>query len=108
MSKCKFYLIGLQHFELLTDHRHLMPILNHYSLDAVENPRLQCLEEKLSAYLFTATWRAGKQLYISDALSHSPVCHPTPEDEMLSTETVISIHNVVTLRPCSLLLVPSV
>ena len=54
MSKCKYYLIGLQHFELVTDHRPLIPILNHYSLDAIENPRLQRLKEKLSAYLFTA------------------------------------------------------
>lgn len=72
-------------------------LLNHYSLDAIENPRLQQLK-KLSAYLFTAIWCASKQLCIPDALPHSPVSHPTPEEEALSTETNVSIRTVVTLR----------
>ena len=54
MSKCRLYLSGLQNFTLITDHRPLIPILNHYSLDAVENPRLQRLKEKISPYLYTA------------------------------------------------------
>ena len=69
MSKCRLYLIGLQHFTLMMDHQPLIPILNHYSLDAVENPRLQRLREKISPYIFTAVWRAGKHLSIPDALS---------------------------------------
>lgn len=97
-SKCKFYLSGLQHFELVTDHRPLIPILNSYTLDAVENPRLQRLKEKLSPYQFSAKWRAGKQLCIPDALSRYPVSHPSHEDNMLSSETSISIRNVVTLH----------
>ena len=28
MTKCKFYLGGLQHFNLVTDHRPLVPIVN--------------------------------------------------------------------------------
>ncbi|MEJ1857824.1 hypothetical protein, partial [Escherichia coli] len=77
MKKCRFYLIGLQHFELVTDHRPQVPILNSYSLDAVENPRLQRLREKLAAFIFTAVLRAGKQLSIPDALSRAPVSRPT-------------------------------
>lgn len=38
MHKCEYYLKGLQTFEHVTDHRPLVPILNHYTLDAVENP----------------------------------------------------------------------
>ncbi|XP_066961762.1 uncharacterized protein [Macrobrachium rosenbergii] len=82
MSKCRLYLAGLQNFTLMTDHRPLIPILNHYSLDAIENPRLQRLKEKISPYLFTAVWRAGKSLNIPDALSRAPVSHPTPEDKI--------------------------
>lgn len=83
MSKCKFYLIGLQHFDINMDHRPLVPILNSYTLDTVENPRLQRLQAKMSAFIFTAVWRTGKDLCIPDALSRLPVSCPTPEDEML-------------------------
>lgn len=41
ISKCRMYLLGLPNFTIMTGHRPLVPILNHYSLDAVENPRLQ-------------------------------------------------------------------
>ena len=64
LSKCRFHLIDLQNFTLTTDHRPLVPILNVHTLDTVENPRLQRLKEKTSPYLFTAVWRAGKQLCI--------------------------------------------
>ena len=45
MQKCSFYLRGLHHFENITDHRPLFPISIHYTLDTVENPRLQRLKE---------------------------------------------------------------
>ncbi|XP_045137206.1 uncharacterized protein LOC123519766 [Portunus trituberculatus] len=65
----------------MTDHRPLIPILNHYTLDAVENSCLQHLKDKIASYLYTAVWRAGKQLCISDALSRAPTSHPAPEDD---------------------------
>lgn len=95
MSKCRLHLIGLQHFTLMTDHRPLVPILNSYTLDAIENPRLQRLKEKISPYLFTAVWRAGKLLCIPDALSRAPVSHPTPEDEMACTATATHLRHIV-------------
>ena len=98
MSKCKLYLIGLQHFTLMTDHRPLIPILNHYSLDAIENPRLQRLKEKVSPFLYTAVWRAGKQLSIPDALSRAPVGYPTPEDETNCADAAVHIRSIVTVN----------
>ena len=98
ISKCKLYLIGLQHFTLMTDHRPLIPILNSYSLDAVENPRLQRLKEKIAPYLYTAVWRAGKLLCIPDALSRAPVSHPTPEDEMGSTDATAHLRAIVAVN----------
>ena len=95
MHKCSYYLKGLHHFEHVTDHRPLVPILNHYTLDAVENPRLQRLKEKLSPYVFTAKWRSGKLLCIPDALSRHPVAHPDEDDDILHD---ISVRDVVTLR----------
>ena len=47
LSKCRLHLIGLQNFTLMTDYRPLISILNAYTLDTVENPRLQRFEEKL-------------------------------------------------------------
>lgn len=84
MHKCGYYLKGLQTFEHVTDHRPLIPILNHHTLDAVENPRLQRLKEKLSPFVFTVRWRAGKQLCIPDALSRYPDSCPTEDGDMLA------------------------
>ena len=46
LKKCRTFLMGLQHFEVVTDHKPLVPILNEYTLDAVENLRLQRAERK--------------------------------------------------------------
>ncbi|XP_066953187.1 uncharacterized protein [Macrobrachium rosenbergii] len=97
MSKCRLYLAGLQNFTLMTDHRPLIPILNHYLLDAIENPRLQRLKEKISPYLFTAVWHAGKSLNIPDALSRAPVSHPTPEDEIAGAPSATHLRTVMTV-----------
>ena len=98
MSKCRLYLIGLQHFTLMTDHRPLIPILNHYTLDAVENPRLQRLKEKVSSYMFTAVWRAGKQLHLPDALSRAPVSRPTQEDNIFCAESEAFLRTLITVN----------
>lgn len=74
-SRYKFSLTGLQHFQLVADHRPLIPIFNNYTLDAVENPRLQRLKEELSPYPFSAKWKAGKKLCIPDAMSRYPLSH---------------------------------
>ncbi|XP_076032421.1 uncharacterized protein LOC143020148 [Oratosquilla oratoria] len=93
--KCKLYLFGVPPFTLLTDHRPLIPILNSYTLDAVENPRLQRLKERLSSFVFTAKWCAGKQLCIPDALSQAPVSRPTPEDETDCDKDAAHVRSVV-------------
>ncbi|XP_064081491.1 uncharacterized protein K02A2.6-like [Macrobrachium nipponense] len=95
MQLLRLYLAGLQNFTLMTDHQPLMPILNHYSLDAIENPRLQRLKEKISPYLFTAVWRAAKSLNIPDALSRAPLSHPTPEDEIAGAPSTTHLRTVM-------------
>lgn len=47
MLAAVLYLKGLHHFEHVMDQRLLIPILNTYTVDAVENLWLQCLKEKL-------------------------------------------------------------
>ena len=80
LKKCRPFLMGLPHFEIVTDHKPLVPILNDYTLDAVENLRLQRLKEKTTMYSFKAVWRRGKQHAIPDALSRAPVSAPTADD----------------------------
>ena len=80
VHKCSLFLSGSR-FELCTDHRPLIPILNSYTLDQIENPRLQRLSLKLRPYQLTATWRKGKDNAFADALSRNPVDDPTTEDE---------------------------
>ena len=78
MEKCRVYLLGLPTFSLVIDHRPLLPILDQYTLDAIENPRLQRMKERMAPFNFTTTWRPGKQHAIPDALSRAPVDDPVP------------------------------
>ena len=54
IKKCRLYLLGLQHFTVVVDHQALVPIINKFTLDAVENPRLLPMKERLAAYNFDA------------------------------------------------------
>ena len=80
--KCKMFLSALQHFQLVTDHNPLVPILNSHRLDEIENPRLQRLCTKLMAYNFTAVWCKGKTNTAPDALSRHPVLEPSRGDAL--------------------------
>ena len=79
--KCSLYPSGMQQFEVVTDDRPLIPVLNSKSLVDIENPRLQRLRERLTPFNIVATWRQGKMHAIPDALSRAPVDTPTPDDE---------------------------
>ena len=80
--KCKLFLSGLQHFQVVTDHSPLVPILNTHHLDEIENPRLQRLRTRLMAYSFTAEWCKGSANTVPDALSRHPVLKPSPGDAL--------------------------
>ena len=68
VTKCSFYLKGLPHFTVATDHKPLEGIFKK-DLFEVNNPRLQRIREKLLPYTFTLKWVAGKSHHIADALS---------------------------------------
>jgi hypothetical protein len=82
MHKCRQFLEGLPTFELVTDHKPLVPILNDYALDKLDNPRLLRLRLKMQRYSFIARWIPGKQTVGADALSRAPVEQPLPTDEL--------------------------
>ena len=88
--------LGLPTFSLVVDHRPLVPILDSYTLDAVENPRLQRMKECMSPFVFTTTWRPGKTHAIPDALSRAPVDDPTPADQVAERDVELHVRRVVT------------
>ncbi|KAK7071422.1 hypothetical protein SK128_021350, partial [Halocaridina rubra] len=73
----------------------------HYILDAVENPHLQHLQEKLLPYLFTAVWHAGKQLCIPVALSRAPFSCLMPENKIPSANVVTHLRTIITVNSIS-------
>jgi len=81
-SKCKLFLTGMQHFQVITDHNPLIPILNNHRLDEIDNPRLQRLKMKLMAFNFTAKWCKGNTNRAPDALSRNPVWKPQQVDAL--------------------------
>ena len=100
VEKCRLYLEGLRNFEIVTDHRPLVPILNRHSLNEIENPRLQRLRMRLLMYQYTASWCPGKSHCAPDALFRSPVCDPAPGDQLAEREleahvcSVIAVHRL--------------
>ncbi|KZS02854.1 Uncharacterized protein APZ42_034560 [Daphnia magna] len=82
MHKCRQFLEGLPSFELITDHKPLIPILNSYALDKLDSPRLLRLRLKMQRYAFTARWIPGKENQDSDALSRAPIAAATSQDEL--------------------------
>ena len=87
ISKCQHYLLGMQHFKVITDHK---PLVALYSkpLDDVPNTRVQRHREMLAKYSFDVTWEAGKKHLIADALSRYPVFF-TPEGQAEPDEAVV-------------------
>lgn len=76
--------MGLPHFDLVIDHKPLVPLLNSKLLYEIDNPRLQMMMEKLTSFTFTASWQKGSLHYVYDALSRSPIqdeCEEAVVDE---------------------------
>ena len=91
MKKCRLHLLGLPTFNLIVDHQPLVTILDKYTLNAVENPRLQRMKEKMSPFVFKTIWRKGKEHSIPDALSRAPIADPSPED---LEDDAITVHHI--------------
>ena len=94
VKKCGTYLKGLPHFDLVLDHRPLIPILNSKLLGEIENLRLQRMREKLAQYSFTASWQKGSTHCVPDALSRAPVQDPVEEDAAASGD-IDPLHSAV-------------
>ena len=59
----------------VTDHRLLLGIFAK-SLQAIDNPSLMCLRERMGPYSFALQWIEGKSHVLADALSRAPFFKP--------------------------------
>ena len=84
IGKCSFFLKGIPHFSVITDHR---PLLGTFSkpLSGLLNPRLVRFRERILDFNFSVTWQAGKQNILADALSRS-----TPRTSPSSNPQVVN------------------
>lgn len=96
IQECRKYLLGRDHFVVVTDHKPLLGIINGKNLDAFQNPRIQRLVEKLSPYNFSIEWVKGKNHCIPDALSRAPVGQPESDSDVDVREIIVSQLSVVT------------
>lgn len=79
-KKYDFFLRGLPHFEIWTDHK---PLVGKFSngLHNIDNPRLIRFCEKIMHYNFLVRWVQGKTHHFPDALSPAPVFSATELEE---------------------------
>ena len=96
IKKCRLFLAGIPCFQIATDHRPLVPILNSKTLDEIENPRLQRLRMKIGEVgSFTAVWIPGSQHQAPDALSRAPVQDPDDDDEVGEDAAVPGLCSII-------------
>ena len=94
VRKCHYFLAGMPEFLIRNDHRTLIPILNNYSLNDIENPRVRRLVEKLRPYKYKAEHISGEKNKVADAFSRAPVDMPTEED-ILGEDITPQIRRIV-------------
>ena len=93
MSKCKFFLLGLNNFTLCLDHKPLIGMLGRQEYLTIPNPRLMNCKLKAALYSFTPAYIPGKLHVIPDCLSRrsdSPIPAPQPSAD----QPLIDISNV--------------
>ncbi|XP_039610078.1 uncharacterized protein K02A2.6-like [Polypterus senegalus] len=98
-EKFEKYLIGLENFKLVTDHKPLVPLMNKKDLDSVPL-RCQRLLMRLMRFKLIAEYSPGNTLVVADTLSRSPLAY---KENYLNTHTDVEcyIAAVVECMPAS-------
>ena len=90
ISKCRFYLLGLPNFEIVTDHKPSLGIFDKYIFE-INNTRLQRLREKIQAFNFEVKWVPSKLHFMNIhlrvrapccQLGQTQNCHPKPSNRL--------------------------
>ena len=86
LSKCKFFILGLENLILCIDHKPLLAILNDkQNLEEIPNPRIMNVKLKSMMYRFRARHVPGKDHVIPDTFSRrhdSPINQPGNQTPM--------------------------
>ena len=70
IKHCKFYLLGMKHFAVLTDHRSLVGVFKQ-PLREVASPRCRILREKVAGFNFEVQYVKGKTHYTQCEAAHA-------------------------------------
>ncbi len=99
-EKMKMFLHGLPNFQIQTDHKPLIPILQTKML-AEMSPRIQNMRLKLLNYSFTVEYCPGKEMIDADALSRAPTQEPTEQDLIAEKDTECHVNAVIQQLPAT-------
>ena len=90
-EKFSRYLVGLESFQLQTDHKPLVPLIN--TKDLQDTPlRCQRLLMRMMRFNPRAFYAPGKDLVVADALSRSPLSHASQKDDFPEVRQDIEAH----------------
>ena len=89
-EKFEDYILGLN-FTLETDHKPLVALLGHHDFELL--PHLQHFHLRLMHYSYIIQHVPGRDLYIADALSHTPLS--ITADESLEKETTSYVNSII-------------
>ena len=80
IEKCRFYLPGIDSFDIHTDHKLLVGIFAK-DLRDIDNPRLLRFRERVMHYVFNVVWVPGKTHEMADALSWVGPCTAAAQEQ---------------------------